>query len=232
MSNFELLKFSNDQALAEAVANEWLDEASSLGSLALSGGRIARRLFVAAAKSVGAAEKLKAIDFFWADERCVPPADPESNFGIAQELLFSPLRIPKEKIHRIKGETQPEQAAREAEAELKRTVMRTRKDQPILDLVLLGMGEDGHVASLFPGEPREMVNDPALYRAVIASKPPPNRVTLGYQAIFVAERVWVVASGAGKEQALRDSIAQNGDTPLARVLQNRKGTRIFTDISV
>ena len=99
---------------------------------------------------------------------------------------------------------------------------------PVLDLVLLGMGEDGHVASLFPGEPETVMASKEVYRAVTNSpKPPPNRVTLGYPAIAAAQHVWVLVSGAGKERALRESLEPSGRTPLARVLRLRRQTTLF-----
>ena len=234
MSKFDLEKFATAQELADAAARQWL-AALPEGkpyAVALSGGRIARKLFSAIANSPQAARKLNSVHFFWGDERCVPPTDPESNFALARDLLLGPLRIPAERIHRIKGEEPPAEAAREAEADLRSSVPLAGNEQPVLDLVFLGMGEDGHVASLFPGEPREMVNDPSVYRPITATKPPPQRITLGYPALTAASEAWVLASGAGKEQALRTSIAPNTDTPLARVLQARRHTRIFSDIAL
>jgi len=102
--------------------------------------------------------------------------------------------------------------------------------QPVLDLVILGMGEDGHVASLFPGETEEVIKSEAVYRAVTAVKPPPRRITLGYAAIVAAREVWVIAAGAGKEGALKESFSPRGKTPLARVLGQRAQTRVLTDI--
>jgi 6-phosphogluconolactonase len=131
----------------------------------------------------------------------------------------------------VRGEEQPAVAAAKAEADLRSAVSANEAGQPVLDLIFLGMGEDGHVASLFPAEPESMVNDPALYRPVVATKPPPNRITVGYQAIAAAGEVWVLASGAGKVQALRESIKRGGQTPLARVLRIRQQTVVFTDIS-
>jgi 6-phosphogluconolactonase len=236
MARFDFLKFATDEDLAEAAAGQWLDllavGATVSSSAALSGGRIAHKFFSALARTAGAAKKLATVHFFWGDERCVAPDDPESNFGIANELLFSPLKIAAKQIHRIKGEIAPEQAAREAETELEGLVAKSSDGLPIIDLIFLGMGEDGHVASLFPTEPEEMRNNPAVYRPVIASKPPPRRITLRYGPIVAAREVWVLASGAGKEKALRDSLSPTGATPLARVLQRREQTRIFTDIKV
>ena len=94
------------------------------------------------------------------------------------------------------------------------------------------MGEDGHVASLFPGEPEGVSGNPAVFRSVTAVKPPPKRLTLGYPALAAASQVWVLASGSGKEGALRNSLSPNGSTPLARVIKLRSQTRILTDIRV
>ena len=100
-----------------------------------------------------------------------------------------------------------------------------------MDLVFLGLGEDGHVASLFPGEPEGLAASTAIYRAAANSpKPPPNRVTLGYSTIAAARKVWMFASGSGKEAPLRASLSPDGTTPFARVLKARQDTRIFTDV--
>jgi 6-phosphogluconolactonase len=103
--------------------------------------------------------------------------------------------------------------------------------QPLLDLAFLGMGEDGHVASLFPGAWEAAVRDKSVYLPVVASKPPPQRITLNFAALVAARHIWVLASGAGKENALRESLSANGTTPLARVLQAREQTLIFTDLT-
>ncbi len=237
MSNFELIRFSSADDLARAAAEAWLSEIEMAGksgqkhTVALSGGRITQKLFqlfVELART--RATKRDHIHFFWADERCVPPDDPESNFRLADELLFRPLKIAPEQIHRVRGEDAPESAAQAAEEEIRGVVSGGIGQQPVLDLVLLGLGEDGHVASLFPGEPEELSSSPAVYRSIVNSpKHPPRRVTLGFPAIAAAKQVWMIASGNGKKQALDSSLA-GGATPFARVLGLRAGTKIFTDI--
>lgn len=232
----ELSSFPSPATLAAAVASNTLDHllatTATAPTLALSGGRIAKDYLSALARlAEERGQSLAHVHFFWADERCVTPEHAESNYRSAAELLFQPLGLPAANIHRIRGEDDPDAAARAAEAELRRIVSADASGQPVLDLVLLGMGEDGHVASLFPGEPEATMSSPVVYRAVTASKPPPRRVTLGYAAIAAAREVWVLASGAGKEAALRESLAPGGRTPLARVLRERDGTRIFTDIA-
>lgn len=241
MQNPELLSFPNADELARAVAAAWLEEVAAAARagrahcVALSGGRITQKFFAAVVALLregrragnpnfrdGNMPSLPNVHFFWADERCVPPTDAESNFRMADEFLFQPLGIAPEKIHRIRGELPPAAGAELAAKELSLVA-------PRLDLVLLGMGEDGHVASLFPGEPEADRANPAVFRAVANSpKPPSERVTLGYAAIAAAGQVWVLASGAGKEVALRESLSLAGRTPLARVL--RSDARVFTDI--
>ena len=236
MENCELISFATDVELARFAANEWLTLAEAAACqdrrqfVALSGGRIAGRFFSASVEL--ARERvisLRHVHFFWADERCVPPQDPESNFALADRLLFQPMKMPPGNIHRIAGEQNPESAAANAGSELSRIVPKNQARQPQLDIIFLGMGEDGHVASLFPSAPREQTDSREHYHAVIASKPPPQRITLGFAALSAAAQVWVLASGAGKERALASSL-RNGDTPLGKVLKSRQHTRIFTDI--
>jgi len=239
MKNFELITFATADELARAVAGKWLDEIEAANRTgkshcaALSGGRITQKFFAAVveqAKTRKIGDGDTNVHFFWADERCVPPDDMESNFRLANEFLFAPLKISESQIHRIRGELPPETAAAQAASELRRFASSNADGQPVLDLIFLGMGEDGHVASLFPGEIEATSSDKAVYRAVKNSpKPPPNRVTLGYAAITAARQVWVLVSGAGKEAALRNSLYANGRTPLARVTQFRTQTRIFSD---
>lgn len=236
MCAFELIRFPGPDTLSQAVANEWLkslSQSARTGSpycVALSGGRIAGRLFSAVAGLARTGDALGSVHFFWGDERCVPPTSPDSNFALAQEKMFKPLGISTRQIHRLRGEAPPELAAAEAETELRPLASRFPDGQPILDLIFLGMGEDGHVASLFPGEADVVMSSQVVFRPVVAPKPPPQRITLGYPAIAAAREVWVLASGPGKENALRESFSPNGRTPLARVLNLRHRTRIFTDI--
>ncbi len=237
MSRFELISFADSNDLARTAAGAWLDEVEAASRsdapycVALSGGRIAGR-FLSATADLAKARGLtwKSAQFFWSDERCVGPTDPESNYGLARQHLLGPLRIPDRQIHRVRGEVSPEAAAEEAAVEICRIAPRRAGGQPTLDLIFLGLGEDGHVASLFPGESQAVMASKAVFRPVIAPKPPPRRITLGYPAIAAARQVWVLASGSGKEYALRESLTGAGATPLGRVLSLRDRTQVFTDI--
>jgi 6-phosphogluconolactonase len=238
MKPFEVISFPNDQELADAAARDWLALCQSSPRphrVALSGGRIAKTFFAAttilAQKSPGA---LKDVDFFWADERCVPPSDPESNFSLAEENLFQPLRISPEHIHRLKGELPPAQAVAEANADIRRAAPKKNgNDIPVLDLIILGLGEDGHTASLMPNAAPSVAQSRQPYVHVDNSpKPPPNRLTMTYPMLAAAKEVWMLAAGTGKEAALRNSLNGTGQTPFARVLDSRSWTRIFSSISI
>jgi 6-phosphogluconolactonase len=238
MQNFELLSFASADELARAAASVWLDEIESANRagkthcVALSGGRITQKFFAATNEQAKTrAVSFSNVHFFWADERCLPPTDPDSNFKLANELLFAPLNISAEQIHRLRGEDSPQAAVKNAEAEIRRIVPLGQNGQPVLDLVLLGMGEDGHVASLFPNAGPEVLDCAAPFLAVENSpKPPPIRISLSFPAIAAAQQVWVLVSGAGKADALRESLSPDGQTPLARVIQSRTGTKMFSDL--
>ena len=137
-SNVELARFGDAPALARAAAAEWLQDvgAARAGNasycVALSGGRIAGRFLSAAAELATLNHAmLSSVHFFWGDERCVPPADPESNFGLAHKLLLRPLGILDTRIHRVRGEDSPEAAAAEAEAEMRCIAPLTGDGQPV-----------------------------------------------------------------------------------------------------
>jgi 6-phosphogluconolactonase len=238
MQKSTLQLFPNDVALAAAVAENWLDSVAAAATtgtkhlVALSGGRSAKLLFAAVvAQAVARQADFTAVEFFWADERGVPPDDPESNFRLACECMLDPLRIPEAQVHRILGEIEPEAAAETATATLRRVANPPETAMPVLDLVLLGMGEDGHVASLFPGDEAALADHVAVFRPVRNSpKPPPKRVTLGLGAILAAREVWVLVTGAAKAPALRDALSPLGQSPLAQVIQHRRTTRIFSDV--
>jgi 6-phosphogluconolactonase len=230
---YELLSFPNSDALARAAAEQWCAQLQTTTTVALSGGRIATQFFNAVAQLVLRKDELHEslthhVHFFWADERCVPPDDSESNYGTARRLLFEPLQVPLAHIHRIRGEDDPALAAKLASEELLGIAAKNASGLPILDLIFLGMGEDGHVASLFPDTPPQ----PGIYYPVTGPKPPPQRITLSYDLILAARQVWVLASGTGKEAALTRSLTPAGDTSLGRVVRGRQNTRILCDFGL
>lgn len=133
------------------------------------------------------------VHLYFSDERCLPAGDAERNDTMAQKVLFSHVPVPPGQIHPIPAELGPEKGAA--------TYAEVLADTPVMDLVLLGIGEDGHTASLFPGNPA--LEDKRLAVPVFDSpKPPPERVSMGYSALNGAARRIVMVAGGGKHEAL------------------------------
>jgi len=234
--NFELKFFPDAQALCAAASRDWLAllrETSGPYATAVSGGRVAKTFFAAvAALAKASGAPWSHVHFFWADERCVPPSDPESNFLLAQENLLRPLGIAPEKIHRLKGELEPAVAAAEASQDIRRVVPGDSAGVPVLDMIFLGLGENGHIASLMPNAPPAVRESRTPYVHVSNSpKPPPNRLTMTYPVLAAAKHVWALVAGAGKADALRDSLKPGGQTPFARVLGSRHKTLIYSELN-
>ena len=239
MKNIELLSFSAADELARAAAAAWLDEIAAANregrahTVALSGGRITQKFFASAvAQNESRRISFANVHFFWADERCVPPTNPDSNFKMADELLFTPLKISAEKIHPLRGELPPAKAVELATVELLQFTSSPAAQNalPKLDLIFLGMGEDGHIASLFPNASANILDSSAPFLVVDDSpKPPPTRISLSFAAIAAARQVWALVSGPGKEAAFRESLKPAGKTPLGRVISSRP-VKIFSDL--
>jgi 6-phosphogluconolactonase len=233
MSNFELIRFFSTEELVNQVAQNWVDAVKENPnmSVALSGGRVAKT-FLAKAAELAIAGKVPfgQVQFFWGDERCVPPDHDDSNFKLAKDALLASLNIPAENIHRLRGEDDGAAASAIAIEDLKKTLTADGSGVPVLDIVFLGMGEDAHVASLFPEEDEAARNLPDFFRPVTATKPPPQRISIGYNVIGAAKEVWVLASGTAKADALKASLMEDANTPFARVLRSRTHTSIYTDI--
>jgi 6-phosphogluconolactonase len=140
---------------------------------------------------------------FWGDERCVPPEHSDSNFRMACGAFLESIDIPKENIHRVSGELPAGQAAEAYEDELR--LFFPKVEFPVFDLILLGLGADGHTASLFPGSPA--VEERRRWVAAVEHRHPPeplvDRVTLTLPVINAARQVTFLVSGADKAESLK-----------------------------
>jgi 6-phosphogluconolactonase len=143
------------------------------------------------------------LHLFWVDERCVPPDNDESNYKMTNEAMLSKVPLPAGQIHRMKGELEPEVAASQYEAVIRAEFGLDRSGDPVFDLVLLGMGDDGHTASLFPHTQALF----AMVPLVVANHVPQKetwRITLTWPVINRARRVAFLIEGAAKAQVLDD----------------------------
>jgi 6-phosphogluconolactonase len=176
-------------------------------------------------------------DIFWIDERAVPSDHTESNYALAWRLLLAPARVPPARIHRMPGEL-PDlaQAARRAADELRAVA----GDPPHIDLVLAGVGEDGHVASLFPGgadvrplasaTARSAMPDIPVIPIYDAPKPPSRRLTLTLPVLASAGLLIVAAFGASKAAVMREALRTNGAaTPIAELLRRARSPLVLLD---
>jgi 6-phosphogluconolactonase len=187
-------------------------------TVALPGGSVATTFFPPLAR---ATVDWSRTDFFWGDERAVPPDDRDSNYGVARELWLGPARVPDERVHRMRGEATD--LAREA-AEHAALLERVAGTPPRLDLVLLGVGPDGHVCSLFAGHP--VLAEQERWVAVVedSPKPPPRRLTMTMPVLTGAEAVIVVALGGGKAEIVRAAI-EDPQSPLPIAMVARQARR-------
>ncbi len=142
------------------------------------------------------------VHFFFGDERCVPPSHPDSNFAMTNEALFRPLDISDSQIHRMRGEDPPEASAVQYENTMRQLCGRAAGEWPVLDLVLLGLGNDGHTASLFPGT--DSLNE--TIRWVVPSLAPQgtrSRLTLTLGVINHASMILFMVTGLPKAQIIQ-----------------------------
>ncbi|HTR53618.1 MAG TPA: 6-phosphogluconolactonase [Kofleriaceae bacterium] len=201
--------FPDVAALARAAADEFGEVArvaiAARGAchVALSGGSTPKTLFGVLAAQGRSALPWDRIELWWGDERCVPPDHKDSNYRMTRETLLAPLGLTR--VHRIEGERSPEAAASDYE----RALVGALGAPPVFDLVWLGMGPDGHTASLFPGSPavaerqRYVVANP-VDSPVAGGKT--TRITLTLPAIDAARRVRFLVAGADKAARLHDVI--------------------------
>ncbi len=232
----EVEVFSDLEALSRAAAERLVQLARTAVTergrfdLVLAGGSTPRRLYELLAGEYGDNIAWHQVHLFWGDERCVPPDRPQSNFKLAQETLISRVPLPAENVHRIPAELEP---PREAAAAYER-LLRSHWPQaawPAFDLVLLGLGADGHTASLFPGDP-VLEEQESWVRAVLA--PPAyeirQRITLTFLAINSARAIYFLVSGEVKVPALHAVLEQNGSAlPASRVRPAEGEPRWFLD---
>ena len=217
----DLVILPDPAALADEAARRFGDLALAAVAdhgrftVALSGGSTPRALYERLAQSpLSESVDWATVHVFWGDERMVPPDDIESNYRIARETLLAHVPIPAANIYPVPtiGGT-AEAAARAYEETL---IAAFGSELPRFDLILLGLGPDGHTAALFPGQPEAVRPSAALAAAVHnAPKPPPVRITCTYRLINAAANVLFLVAGTDKALALREVL--RGSVDVARL---------------
>jgi 6-phosphogluconolactonase len=213
VTDVDLVVLEDAEAAAARVADLLAEAAERGDEIVLTGGSTPGRAYELAAERQ---PSWHSAGVWWGDERCVPPHDERSNFGLARDTLLERLEVRPRAIHRIRGELEPERAAEAYEHELGETV---------LDLVLLGVGPDGHTASLFP----EAATLEERERRVVAAKPGlepwVDRVTLTVPALSSGRAVLFLLTGEEKAEAARRAFGEqpSRQTP-ASLVRSASGT--------
>ena len=214
MTDVELVVVEDEQEVAAVVAERLARAAREGGDVVLTGGKTPEQAYKEAANR---APDWSNVDVWWGDERCVPPDDEKSNYGMAKRTLLDRLDLAPRGVHRIKGELGKEEAAADYERELGDTQ---------LDLLLLGVGPDGHVASLFPNAPT-LRRRKRVLPAEAGLEPFVDRVTLSLPTLCSAREIVFLLSGESKADAAARAFAADPspDTP-ASLVRARAGRTI------
>ncbi|MGR6980045.1 6-phosphogluconolactonase [Testudinibacter sp. P27/CKL/0425] len=226
------IKFADAQSAVEKIAEAFLtySQQAEPVHISLSGGSTPKLLFKTLAEEYAEQINWNNLHFWWGDERCVAPDDEESNYGEVQRLLFDHIQIPAENIHRIRGEDEPEAEAARFAAEMTALVPKNADGVPAFDWIILGMGTDGHTASLFPLQVD--FDDQTL--SIVAKQPQTGQLRVSKSAYLIAnaKRVTYLVTGASKADLLHE-IQQAGNNelpyPAARVQAKNGNTEWYLD---
>jgi len=203
------------EALSDSFALQLINWVNSSDGdtfhLALSGGKTPSMLFALFAEKYSCVVPWQKIQFWWGDERMVDPKDPESNFGAVSKLLFTRIRISQNQIHRIKGEAAPEMEAIRYGLEIESSVP-ILNGWPAFDLIMLGLGEDGHTASIFPDQMQLLISD-QITGVAYRQNPVQKRITLTGKVLNNAKRVAFLICGESKSKVFNE-ITHNSENYL------------------
>jgi 6-phosphogluconolactonase len=215
----ELVRVADEEEVASIVADVLVEAARAGRAIVLTGGESPGRAYELAASQE---PDWSGASLWWGDERCVPPEDERSNFRLARKRLLDGLSGQPREVHRIRGELGAEAAAAEYDAELTGVS---------LDLVLLGLGPDGHAASLYPNQPTLDETERSAIAAEAKLEPYVERVTMTLPVLRSAPEVLFLVSGEAKSDAAERAFGRppGNDTP-ASLIRSRSGrTRVVAD---
>lgn len=200
--------FETPDELAEFFSSEFRkiceEEILVKGSInvALSGGSTPRKSFQTLAEKFKEKIQWKKVNLYWVDERCVAPDDKQSNYGMTDEILLSKIPIPHPNIHRMRGEHHPIEEAKRY-SELLKVNLRQRNNFPVFDLILLGVGTDGHTASIFPDQ-MNLMESADIAAVAVQPQTGQKRITLTGKVLNNGERVFFLITGDDKHKIVTD----------------------------
>ena len=217
MNNTEVKIFATPKKVYKSIAKEILkltqNSTQARFDIALSGGNSPKGLFKKISKKYADVIQWERIHFWWGDERCVSPESEASNYKMTSDYLLSKISIPEGNIHRIKGEAEPESEAVRYSTEINE-VLNLRKGSPVFDLIILGLGDDGHTASIFPDQIELFENDKIC---TVAQHPisGQKRITLTGHVLNNASRIFFLVTGESKSMRISEIM---NDSEAAKLL--------------
>ena len=227
----QVLIFQRPEEIHRYMADRFLDVSKKAISdegrfcIALSGGKTPEGLYTEIGRTARGAD-WKAIHVFLVDERYVPADDDRSNYKMIRRTLVEAVPIPSANVHPIGTTSDPQASARNYEAELKKFFDLGPGSLPAFDLILLGMGEDGHTASLFPGLP-DIREDRHLVRAIDGSEERTGRITLTLPVINQAKRVFFLVTGIAKAGTVHRVVEKEDLSLPAALVHPAKGSLVM-----
>jgi len=208
--NYDLKIFLSLDELSDYFAQLLKNESEHLSdklNLALSGGNTPKHIFQYLSEYYKSKIDWNKINFFWGDERCAPPNDSDSNYKMAYESLLSKVSIPEENIFRIRGEEEPSiESARYSSIISK--LLPQKNNLPQFDLVMLGLGEDGHIASIFPNQMNLLTSD-KICEIAVHPESKQKRITLTGKVIGNARNVVFIVTGTAKSKIVNEILNGN-----------------------
>lgn len=217
--------YNNTRQIAEAFAAIMQETAKKTGKeavhIALSGGSTPKAIFRELTEKYGSGLCNVRFHFWWGDDRCVAPDHDDSNYKWANELWLQPIGIPKENIHRVMGENKPEDETRRYAAEIEK-YLPVENEHPVFDIMLLGLGEDGHTASIFPHQ-IGYISSPEI--AVVATHPESGqkRISLSGPVINNSKNIIFLATGEKKAAKVKEVIIDKNETLPASHIKAENG---------
>jgi 6-phosphogluconolactonase len=198
--------------------------------IALSGGSTPRGIYEEIAKRADQYNiRWPLLHFFWGDERCVPPDNPDSNYTMAMQAMLSALPVPEANIHRIIGEADPEVEAKRYDEELRVLLPKNMHGVPCFDWIHLGIGEDGHTASLFPQSDALSVTD-QMCTVTRHPNSGQQRITVTFPVLLASTRITLFATGTSKTDILAAAMRGGEDKyPAARILRSHPSVEVIAD---
>jgi 6-phosphogluconolactonase len=222
--------FKNPAELSFEFCDELMKISCQKGKcfIALSGGSTPKIIFQTLSEHFKDRIQWNKIHLFWSDERCVSPDDSKSNYGMAKQYLLDFINIPEENIHRIKGENEPELEVVRYSEEIK-NIVDSKNGLPSFDLVMLGIGEDGHTASIFPDQ-MHLLNSQNICEVAVHPISGQKRITMAGSTINNSDEVIFLVTGRSKAEILKKILEdQNKIYPAAFIKPINGEFKYFID---